>query len=60
MKHLTRSQAGWCAAICLLAAAAFSMVSMYQGNLWFLALGAVFLIAGCVFLKRFMSGQSLS
>ncbi len=60
MKKLTRKQSGWAASICLFGGAASSMAAMFQGSLWFLALGLVLLVLGLVFLKEYLSGQGLS
>ncbi len=55
MKPMNHKTAGWLSFLFLFGACAFSMVSLFWGNLWYLAGGAICLIAGLYFLKNYMS-----
>lgn len=55
MKSLKPSTAGWIGGLLLFGGCAFSMVSLFQGNLYYLAISIALLIAGLYFLKISLS-----
>lgn len=53
-------RAGWIGSILLFGAIALSLAALFQGSPWLLAAAALLLAGGLYWIRRFMSGQSLS